>query len=454
MHKEKIMSYSLENRIYDRKMTRRDFLWLATVSTTSVMAPGCAVNPVTGESQLMLLSEDAEIQLDQDKSPHQFSEDYGVLQDQTLNNYITQVGNQLASRSHRSQMPFSFRGVNATYVNAYAFPGGSIAATRGILISLKNEAELAGLLGHELGHVNARHTASRMSKGMLIGATLALGTAVLSSSKKYKKYANIVGIVGQIGAGALLANYSRNDERQADALGMEYMTKAGHSPQGMVGLMELLNTMSKHKPSALEMMFRTHPMSTERYQTAKTAANTQYRTAKTLPLNRDKYMDHTAKLRRQKKAIEAMQQGEKDMKKKHYHPAERQFKKALKYSPNDYTALVMMSKCKLAQEKSREAHRYAELAKQAYPNEAQSYHIGGIALMMNDKFSDAYQEFNTYEKKLPGNPNTVFLQATALEGMQNKKQAADHYHRYLKMNGSGEQAQYATQRLKDWGYLQ
>jgi len=148
------------------EISRRKFLWLTTMSIAGVMV-GCAVNPVTGERQLMLVSEGQEVQIDRQHSPHQFSSDYGPLQDKAINNYINGIGQCIAANTQRPNMPYSFRGVNATYVNAYAFPGGSIAVTRGILLELDNEAELAALLGHEVGHVNARHTSEQMSKGML-----------------------------------------------------------------------------------------------------------------------------------------------------------------------------------------------------------------------------------------------------------------------------------------------
>jgi predicted Zn-dependent protease len=288
---------------------------------------------------------------------------------------------------------------------------------------------------------------------MLIGAGLALGTAVLSTSEKYGQLAQLAGLFGQVGAGLLLAHYSRDDERQADALGMQYMTKTGYSPEGMVGLMELLNTMSKHKPGVVETMFATHPMSSERYQTAMTAADTTYQSMKKLPLNRDRYMEKTAKLRRDKKAIEAMQQGETKMATEQLRPAERQFKKALKHAPNDYTALTMMTKCQLAQEKPNEARQYAMQAKQVYPTEAQAHHLSGIANMMKNQFDAAYQDFDTYEQMLPGNPNTVFLKGTVLEGMQDKPAAAAEYNRYLRMTNQGGQAEYAAQRLIDWKYM-
>jgi beta-barrel assembly-enhancing protease len=153
----------------DRVLTRRQFLRLfAMVSAAGLFQGyGCAKDPVTGKSQLMMLSQDQEIAIDRQQSPFQFSSDFGITRDLALNQYINQVGKDLVPHVHRPDMPYNFQCVNATYINAYAFPGGSIAVTRGILLSLDNEAELAALLGHELGHVNARHTAEQVSKSQL-----------------------------------------------------------------------------------------------------------------------------------------------------------------------------------------------------------------------------------------------------------------------------------------------
>ncbi len=438
---------------YGRKwnaITRREFLWLTSLSSASLLF-GCATNPVTGKSQLMLMSEEEEIQIDKQISPHQFSADYGPLQDKPLDNYIDQTGKKMVAMTHRHQVPYSFRGVNATYVNAYAFPGGSIAVTRGILLALENEAELAALLGHELGHVNARHTAEQMSKSKL--ANVLVSGASIFAGTQSAALGQLTSQLGMVGAGALLASYSRDNEREADALGLEYMVKTGYNSEGFVGLMDMLRSLSKHKPSAIELMFATHPMSDERYQTAVNAVGTEYRFAKKLPLHRDRYMDNTANLRAIKGAIEAMQTGETAMAKEKFGDAETHLKKALAQAPNDYAGLLMMSKCLLAQKKNDQAKPYAEKAKTVYPQEAQGCHVSGIINLRLKNFEAAYQEFIDCEKLLPGNPNTLFFKGYSLEGMQQIKASANAYYQYLQIVNQGRQAQHAYQRLVEWGYI-
>jgi predicted Zn-dependent protease len=441
------MDYHPPGALSRTQMTRRQFLWLSSMAAAGVAA-GCATNPVTGKSQLMLVSEDQEIQIDQQYSPFQFSADYGIAQDQALNRYIDRTGKEMGARTHRTHVPFNFHVVNATYVNAYAFPAGTIACTRGILLSVDNEAELAALLGHELGHVNARHTAEQMSKGMLTQAVVGGFSAVAGAAGS--GFGSLASQLGQIGAGALLASYSRDNERQADALGMEYMVKSGYSPGGMVGLMEMLNSLGEHKPTAIELMFATHPMSAERYQTVVQSAATKYSSAKGLPVYRERYMDNTARLRAQKEAIEAMQTGDKALAQKQYADAEGHYRRALKGAPEDYTALVLMSKTQLMQKKWAVGRQYAEMAQKAYPQEAQAYHLSGFARIQLKDYEGALDEFNSYDRVLAGNPNTLFFKGFAYEGMQKYREAAGEYQRYLQVVQQGDYARHAYQRLQQW----
>lgn len=445
------MTSIFDDRAYKGTLTRRDFIRLSALAAVSTAVAGCAANPVTGQSQLMLMGEGEEVQIDRVNTPHQFSADYGVTQDAALSAYVSGVGARLARVTHRTHMPYRFTVVNATYVNAYAFPGGSIAITRGILAEMDNEAELAGLVGHELGHVNARHTAARMSKGRILG-TLVGGASLLAGTAS-ESLGNLAGTVGGLGASLYLAKYSREDERQADELGMEYMVGGGYSPQGMVGLMDVLRAMGRRQPSAIEAMFSSHPMSAERYETAVARSRTRFGGSQDLPVYRERYMDSTAGLRRLAPMFKLFQEGDKAMGAREYAVAQGRYAEGLKLSPNDYAGLVMMSKCMVAQKNGSAAADYAARARRVYPTEAQGHHMHGVASILRKDYSTALADFSAYERILPGNPTTVFMKGFSYEGMKNKQSAAQEYQRYLRVVTQGEMAQHAYSRLKTWGYL-
>ncbi len=431
-------------------LSRRDFIRVSSLVSAGLLA-GCAINPVSGQKQLMLVSEDWEIQVDRQNSPHQFSSDYGILQDAALNSYIQQVGAGMAPYTHRPKMPYSFQGVNATYVNAYAFPGGSIAATRGILLSLESEAALAALLGHEMGHVNARHTARQMSKGTLLQA-VAGGISIYAGTKN-ETHGQLASQLGMLGAGALLARYSRDNEREADYLGMTYLVKNNYGAEGSIQLATMLNSLSKGNSNIASVLFATHPMSQERYDTSVKLANTEFSYAKGRPLHRERYMDNTARLRKIKPAIENFQKAEELMAANSYDKAAELFKQGLKTAPEDYAGLVMMAKCQYAQKKYSEALKFSEQARGVYPNEAQANHISGLSHIQLKKFDNAVEAFNLYQKKLPGNPNTFFYRGYAWEGMGNRQKSAEDYSQFLQQVTEGEQAQHAYQSLVKWGVI-
>jgi predicted Zn-dependent protease len=372
------------------------------------------------------------------------------VQDPKLVTYVDGVGRGLAPFTHRPQMPYRFHPVNATYVNAYAFPGGTIGITRGILLGLPSEAALASLLGHEMGHVNARHTAEQMTKGTLTNLILAGASAYIGSSTGYGQIASEL---GQIASGALLASYSRDNEREADVLGLKYMVDAGYGPQGQVELMELLRSLHKKRPSALDLMFATHPMSEERYQTVVGAVGGMPSSVRDLPLHRERYMDNTASLRALSDVIGQLQRGEKAQGEKKYGEAASHFAAALKKAPGDYAGLLMMSKCQFAQERFGEMDRYAEEAKAVYPAEAQAHNVGGVAKLKRGKYEAAYADFSRYEELLPGNPETTFHMGFSLENMGRREEAARRYRQYLQKVNRGQNAQHAVRRLREWGYI-
>ena len=428
-------------------MSRRAFLGGGTLAAGAAMT-GCATNPVTGRRQFMLISADDELAIDRQHAPHQFSADFGPVQQPALQTYLQDVTEQLAVHTHRPDMPYSTTGLYASYVNGYTFPAGTIGLTRGILAEMEDEASLAALIGHEIGHVNARHAARRMTSQVMTMLVVGLGTAVLL---KDQRYAPLVLGIGAIGAGALLARYSRENEREADQLGMDYMVAAGYSPQGMVSLMNMLRSMERRKPGALELMFATHPMSDERHRTAVRRAERDYAVHADAARGRERYMDMTADIRAQKPMLSALQDGDSAMRNRKWQDAEAHYSKALQLAPDDYEGLLKMAQCRVAQEKLDEAAGRIARAREVNPAEPLSYQLGGLVALRRGKFEQAHQDFEQYLAALPGNPLTVFYNGRALEGMGRKADAAAQYKVYLQQVSTGEEAEYARQRLQEWG---
>ena len=215
-------------------MTRSHFPLGALVAAGVV---ACAVNPATGSRQLMLISESQEIAMGREYD-QDVAASIGLYADSGLQRYIQQFGARLAATSERPNLPWSFHVVDDPVVNAFALPGGFIYVTRGILAHLNSEAELAGVVGHEIGHVTARHSVSQMSKQQLAQIGLAVGTI---ASPEFERVGGLV----SAGLGVLFLKYSRDAERQADDLGLRYMRRVNYDPREMPHVFEMLTRVSQ-----------------------------------------------------------------------------------------------------------------------------------------------------------------------------------------------------------------
>lgn len=225
-------------------------------------AMSCAVNPVTGKKELSLISENQEIALGKE-TDIEVRQQYGAYADPELSAYVQAIGQTLVPHTHRPNLAYQFAVLDTPVVNAFAVPGGYIYVTRGILALMGSEAELAVVLGHELGHVNARHSVRRMSEMMLVQVGLAVGSALSET------FAKVAGLAG-VGVQLLFLKFSRDDERQADALGVDYARKGVYNPGEMVaffGSLEKLGDLSSGH--ALPGFLSTHPLTSERIQNVK-----------------------------------------------------------------------------------------------------------------------------------------------------------------------------------------
>ena len=229
--------------------------------TSLVLAlAACATNPVTGKRELSLVSEQQEIQMGQ-QGAQQVAQEIGLINDQALQNYLQSIGTALASKSERPNLPWTFRAVDDPSPNAFALPGGYIFVTRGLLDLMNNEAELASVVGHEIGHVTARHSVQQMSQQQLAGLALGIGS-ILSPTVAQ------LGGAAQQGLGLLFLKYSRDDERQADDLGFRYALTEGYDVRYMDDVFRSLQRLGEaSKQSPLPSWLATHPGEAERIQT-------------------------------------------------------------------------------------------------------------------------------------------------------------------------------------------
>lgn len=264
---------------------------------------GCAVNPVTGENELALISESQEIGIGQKNygpSRQMQGGDYTVNPE--LSVYVNAVGQKLARVSDR-KLPYEFEVLNNSTPNAWALPGGKIAVNIGLLMELQSEAELAAVLGHEIVHAAARHGAQSMQRGMLLQGAL-IATSVAAQSNEH---ANVIVGGAQVAAGLVNTKYGRDDELEADYYGMLYMSRAGYDPMAAIGLQETFIRLNESRSQNwLAGLFSTHPPSIERVRANKiTAANL----SKGGLIGKDIYEKQIASLVKNKKGYESYAKG-------------------------------------------------------------------------------------------------------------------------------------------------
>ncbi len=234
------------------------------------MLTGCATNPVSGKKEVALMSEEKEITVGRQADP-EIRKEYGVYDDAKLQAYVQRVGEKLAGLSHRPELFYRFTVLDSPDVNAFALPGGYVYITRGLMAYLNSEAELAAVLGHEIGHVTARHAVRQYTTAMAaqIGYTIGSIFVPQVGSQAGSTLFNVLGT-------ALVRGYGRQYELQADHLGAEYLALAGYDPDAMLEVLQVLKNQEEfeveraklegREPSVYHGVFATHPSNDQRLQ--------------------------------------------------------------------------------------------------------------------------------------------------------------------------------------------
>ena len=257
---------------------------LSLASACLILINSCAVNPVTGKKQVVLMSEAQEIQMGKEADP-QIVAEYGLYENKELQDFINSKGKQMAAISHRPNLEYSFKIVDSEVVNAFAVPGGYVYFTRGIMANFNNEAEFAGVLGHEIGHITARHSVAQQTKSTLGQVGLLAGMVISPTLAKFGQQASQ-------GLGLLFLKFGRDAERQSDELGVEYATKIKYDANEMANFFGTLERLSANNENQLPDFLSTHPNPSDRKTTVKNLAE-QWKQKENLTnaiINRNNYL--------------------------------------------------------------------------------------------------------------------------------------------------------------------
>ena len=225
---------------------------MGVFALASLLLSSCARDPVSGKRQLVLMSQEQEIAMGKEADP-QIVAQYGLYKDSALQSFITSKGKQMAAISHRPDLEYEFKIVDSDVLNAFAIPGGYVYFTRGIMAHFNNEAEFAGVLGHEIGHITARHTVTQQ-RNALLGQLGLMATMVIKPELgQFAEQASQ-------GLGLLFLKFGRDAERQSDELGVEYSSKIGYDAQQMAGFFNTLERKSSESGAGeIPTFMSTHP---------------------------------------------------------------------------------------------------------------------------------------------------------------------------------------------------
>ncbi|HPG70530.1 MAG TPA: M48 family metalloprotease [Syntrophales bacterium] len=458
------------------------------------LAASCATNPVTGKDELMLVSEDEEIKIG--KSVYRdalWSAEGGggEYQDPQLKRYLEGVVMRLHKVSHRPNLPLSFTVQNSSVPNAWAIPG-HVVMTRGLLAGLENEGEFAYVMGHEIGHVSARHSARQMSKNMML--SLALGLAAISIGDADTREA-VVGL-GALGGQLLLLKYSRDDELEADRLGVEYMSRLGYNPNNALGAHRSLEKVYKEYARSVgqeptergffEELLSTHPRTSVRIDEIQQMIESAPRAAPAGDgSNRAAYQSMTANLRRTHrvyteyydKAVRAFEKNRlaeannlvsRAISEERYQPpfyalagyiylkqnrgadAERYFRGALSLQANYQPALRGLGMMNYGAKNYAAAIEYMKKAAQIFPGDATAQRLLGMSHYRTSNWRAAIDPLRAAAAANPKNRTIHGILGQCYENVNDRRAAYEQYKLQLQVAPDSDGGRLAASRVQAW----
>ncbi|WP_448587617.1 M48 family metalloprotease [Thermocrinis sp.] len=388
-----------------------------------VLLLGCAPS---SNSFFTLLPERKEIEIGHGYIPTAIEEFDGLYPEEEAQNYISNLGNHLAKSAHR-KLPYKFYLVNSEVINAFALPGGPVFITRGLLLELENESQLVGVLAHELGHINARHHAKFLERMVALNILLNIGSALVSD----KPYGQILVQFGQIGGQLLALKFSRDQEREADRLGIEYTIKGGYDPHGLIEVFYIFKRLEKNRPPE---WLSTHPLPETRIK-----ENTQFISSLSLSGNLIKDSENFQKIKRSlietKPSFDEFYKGKKLYREGRKDLAYRHFLRAVELWNKNYEAMLYASLIALEQGRVDESLDYASRAHKLVPNVFSTNYVMGLVQFRRGNHRDSIRYLEEARRLIPNNPDVYYYLGRNWEALGNRQRALENYKTAVELSG-------------------
>lgn len=418
---------------------------LIALLALALVLSACSTNPVTGERELRIISEQDEIEMGRENYVPTLQTQGGrYYRDEELGDYISEVSQSLADVSDRPDLPYEFTVINSSVPNAWAMPGGKIAINRGLLLEMDDEAQLAAVMGHEIVHSAARHGAQRMQRGMLVNigvAGIGLG-AVLSDNR----YAPLIMGSAAIGSQIAMARYSRSHELEADYYGTRYMIKAGYDPEAAVELQQVFVRLSEGRQSDfISGLFQSHPPSEERVEANKKTAREYGQNGR---LGRERYQEMIAGLKEDQDAYDQYDEARKERREERHDKALELVNRAIDKVDDEAAFYNLRGDILREQGDTDRAMADHDKAVDFYPDMFRYTLSRGLLHRQLENWSEAESDLKASLESVETSVGYLGL-GDAVSAQGRRDEARDHYQKAAR--DQGEIGDMARQRLEQLG---
>ncbi|HCP09657.1 MAG TPA: peptidase [Thermodesulfobacterium commune] len=373
---------------------------------------------------LNLIPEEKEIELGNLYVYPAIDEYDGLYPEKMVQEYVSGLGQRLARFSER-KLPYKFYVVNSDVVNAFALPGGLVIVTRGLLLTLDKESQLAGVLAHEIGHITAKHHVKMLEKQLSLNFLLQIGSLLVPQDLT----GEILLKLGAVSASLLQLKFSRDQEKEADYYGFLFAYKAGYSPQGMIEVFEKFKQMEKERPPE---WLSTHPLPETRIKEAQNYINT-FKPSGAFISDTEKFQKIKNLLVTTKPSYQQVSKGKAEYKKKNLDAAEAYFKEALSLYPQNTVALVYLASIRLEKKDFEGAKTYAIKAVEIDPNFFSAQLIAGISCFKIGELSNSLVYLEKASQLIPFNGISYYYKGRVYETQKQFSLALKNYQKALEL---------------------